>query len=107
MFDSQTAAAQARGKLMSAGFAANAVTTTGGTGSTATTASRPAGTVVTDEPKGAIARFFDSLFGGDNEADRTGYTDTYNEAFKRGSYGVSVTTASDTEMDKAGQILND
>ncbi|MDQ2804901.1 MAG: YsnF/AvaK domain-containing protein, partial [Pseudomonadota bacterium] len=48
-------------------------------------------------------------FGGDDEADpaRSGYTDTYNEAFKRGGYGVSVTTANDDEADKAERILND
>ena len=70
---------------MSAGFAGDAVTLVGGTG-TSSTSSVP-GTVASDEPhhQGAIARFFDSLFGGDNEHDevRTGYTDTYNEAFKR------------------------
>ena len=110
MFESQAAAAQARGKLMSAGFAASAVTLTGGGSSSSTTAT-PAGTVSSDEPheKGAIARFFDDLFGGDDQDDavRTGYTDTYNEAFKRGAYGVSVTTTDDDEADKAERILND
>ena len=109
MFDSQTAAAQARGKLMSAGFAGDAVTLVGGTGSSST--SSVPGTVASDEPhhKGAIARFFDDLFGEGEAADpvRSGYTDTYSEAFKRGSYGVSVTVANDAEMDKAEQILND
>ena len=111
MFDSQAAAAQARGKLMSAGFAGDAVTLTGGTASSTTKASMPAGTIASDEPqhKGAIARFFDDLFGSDDsdDEDRAGYTDTYNEAFKRGSYGVSVTVANDDEADRAEQILND
>ena len=111
MFDSQAAAAQARGKLMSAGFAADAVTLTGGTESSTTKTSMPSGTMASDEPqhKGAIARFFDDLFGGDDshDEDRAGYADTYNEAFKRGSYGVSVTTSNDAEADKAEQILND
>ena len=110
MFESQTAAAQARGKLMSAGFAASAVTLTGGGSSSSTTAT-PAGTVSSDEPHetGAIGRFFDDLFGGDDQDDeaRSGYTDTYNEAFKRGAYGVSVTTSDDAEADKAERILND
>ena len=110
MFDSQTAAAQARGKLMSAGFAGDAVTLTGGTESSTKT-TMPAGTIASDEPqhKGGIARFFDDLFGSDDSHDenRAGYTDTYNEAFKRGSYGVSVTVANDDEADKAEQILND
>ena len=95
---------------MSAGFTGEAVSLVGGTSGSSSTSSVP-GTVASDEPnhKGAIARFFDDLFGGDDEHDevRTGYTDTYNEAFKRGSYGVSVTTANDAEADKAEQILND
>ena len=58
--------------------------------------------------RGAIGRFFADLFGGDeaDDATRTGYTDTYNEAFNRGSYGVSVTTVNDDEADKAESILN-
>ena len=110
MFDSQTAASQAKAKLMSAGFSANAVTMTGGSESTSST---PASTASTssDEQEGPIGRFFDRLFGGgsqgDDELDRANYTNTYKEAFKRGSYGVSVTTTSETEMDKAEQVLNE
>ena len=64
MFDSQVAAAQARGKLMSAGFAGDAVSLTGGT--PMSSAGAPASTGSIDEPhhEGAIARFFGSdLFG--------------------------------------------
>jgi uncharacterized protein (TIGR02271 family) len=110
MFDSQVAAAEARGKLMSAGFSGDAVTLTGG-GAMAPSSGVPTATGSIDEPhhEGAIARFFSDLFGGDDkdDSDRAGYTDTYKEAFKRGSYGVSVTTASDDEMDRAEAILND
>ena len=45
MFDSQTAASQAKAKLMSAGFSANAVTMTGG--SAEATSSTPASTAST------------------------------------------------------------
>ena len=111
MFENQAAATQARVRLLSAGFAATAVTLTGGTAATSSTATQPAGTIASDEPshKGAIASFFDNLFGGDDadNHERAGYTDTYQEAFKRGSYGVSVTTVNDTEADKAEGILND
>ena len=111
MFENQAAATQARVRLLSAGFAATAVTLTGGTAATSSTATQPAGTIASDEPshKGAIASFFDNLFGGEDadNHERAGYTDTYQEAFKRGSYGVSVTTVNDTEADKAEGILND
>ncbi len=110
MFDTQSAATQARDKLTGAGFATSAVSMTG---ATSTPPSIPAtrGTV-SDEPhhEGGIARFFDNLFGGSDEKDdvhRAGYTDTYQEAFKRGSYGVTVTAANEAEMDKAERILNE
>ncbi len=109
MFDTQSAAAQARAKLMSAGFSANAVSMTGGS---ASSSSRPAGTIVTEEPhqEGAISRFFSDIFGSSddrNDTSRTAYTDTYEEAFKRGSYGVTVTAATDEEAERAEDILND
>jgi uncharacterized protein (TIGR02271 family) len=112
MFDSQAAAEEARSKLMSAGFPASAVTLTGGTASASSGTSMSAGTTASDEPHhpGAIASFFERLFGGgdsDDSQDRAGYSDTYNEAFKRGSFGVSVTAADDAEADKAELILND
>ena len=110
MFNSQDAATQARTQLISAGFAASAVTLTGGT-ALSSSSYTPASTSSADEPhqEGAIARFFGNLFGdSDDKSDteRAGYTDTYKEAFKRGAYGVSVTTANESEMDKAEGILN-
>ena len=112
MFDNQAAAAQARVKLLSAGFTDSAITLTGGAESTT---AQPSGTVMSDgsNHKSAIARFFEDLFGGDDHdsdvqaSDRAGYTATYNEAFKRGSYGVSVKTIDDAEMDKAEDVLNE
>jgi uncharacterized protein (TIGR02271 family) len=108
MFDSQAAAVQARSKLMSAGFSADAVSMTGGSASSST----PAGTIASDAPhhEGAISRFFSEIFGGSDDrtdTSRAGYTDTYEEAFKRGSYGVTVQTANDDEMGRAEDILND
>lgn len=109
MFDSEAAASQSRSKLMSAGFTGGAVTLTGGTAMLSS--STPTGTTSVEEPhhEGAISRFFSNIFGGADTDDRTeaGYTDTYKEAFKRGSYGVSVTSSSESEMEKAEQILND
>ncbi len=106
VFDSQAAAARARTKLMAEGFSSSAVSMTGGSASTSSTV--PAGTVASDSPhhEGGIAHFFRSLFGEDDTAN-AGYTDTYEEAFRRGNYGVTVTTADDAEMDKAEKILND
>ena len=112
MFDTQASAAQARNRLIEAGFSEDAATMTGGQGggSNASPPSSSSSSNAVPEHEGAISRFFNSIFGESNERDddeRAGYTDTYNEAFKRGSYGVSVTTASDSEMDKAEDILND
>ena len=112
MFDSQTAADEARGRLMSAGFAADAVRLTGGM-ATSSSSQALTGVPSVEEPQheGAIARFFESIFGGGSDdkddLDRAGYTDTYKEAFRRGSYSVSVSTGDSDEMDKAERILND
>lgn len=109
MFDSQAAAAEAHAKLISAGFSSGAVSMTGGTSATSTP-STSTGTSSTAEPhhEGAIARFFSGIFGDsdDHDSERASHTDTYKEAFKRGSYGVSVTAANDAEISKAEAILN-
>ncbi len=109
IFDSQTQAEAAKAKLMAAGFPASALSMTGATAMSG--ASAQTSTAASDPPhhEGAIARFFDSLFGGDDDddLDRRGYTGRYTEAFKRGSYGVTVTVADDAEMAKAERILNE
>ena len=110
MFETQAAAMQARDKLVSAGFAASAVSITGGDTSTASTVPANGTMRAEQHEEGGIARFFENLFGvGDDrdDVDRTGITDTYQEAFKRGSCGVTVSAADDAEMDKAEKIMND
>nr|MDQ2735391.1 YsnF/AvaK domain-containing protein [Pseudomonadota bacterium] len=91
---------------MAEGFSSSAVSMTGGEASMPSTT--PAGSVASDPPhhEGGIAHFFRSLFGEDDTS-TAGYTDTYEEAFRRGNYGVTVTTANDAEMDRAEKILND
>ena len=103
MFDSQAQASAAEAKLLAAGFQASALSISGGTAaSTSSTAAAP-------QQGGGIGSFFEKLFGSDDdasEADRDSHTSTYKEAFKRGSYGLTVSTTSEAEMDKAEEILN-
>lgn len=109
IFDSQAAATEARAKLLTAGFSADAVSMTGGTAASSSYGSADAGSTEEPHHEGAIARFFNGIFGDTedkDDAERASHTRTYQEAFKRGSYGVSVTTANDTEMDRAEDILN-
>ena len=105
MFDSQASATQARTHLLAAGFDAESVSMP--TGSVGQGDGDDAGGSRSDpEQEGAISRFFHSMFGSDDKDD-TGYGDTYNEAFRRGHYGVTVKAASDDELDRAEGILND
>jgi stress response protein YsnF len=107
IFDTQTAAEEAKSDLLAAGFSPTAISMTGGTAATAAT---PESSTAADTShhEGAIARFFSNLFGGrdDDDPQRAAYAETYQEAFRRGSYGVAVTTANDAEMDEAENILN-
>ena len=108
MFDSQQAAASARERLISAGFPEGSVTLTGGEPSSMSSSTSSPSVQSTGEEKGPIARFFDSIFGNDDDVStRSGYTETYNEAFRRGSYGVTVTSSSDQQSQEAETILND
>lgn len=104
MFDTEATAMAAKGKLLAAGFAASALQMTGGSPSDTT----PMATTTTaPHHEGAISRFFENLFGADDDdADLDQHRSTYTEAFRRGSYGLSVQTTSEAEMDKAEQILN-
>lgn len=111
MFESLAAAKTAQSRLLAAGFSATALSMTGGT-TTMAPDTMPSSPVGEGEHfgEGAVAKFFSNLFGGDHdtvEAQRDTYKDTYSEAFRRGSYGISVTAATDTEADKAETILND
>lgn len=105
MFDTQNAANDARSKLLSVGFTAANISMTGGDSASPTLSSAGSGST-TPHAQGSIASFFSSLFDSDESPNRSAYTDTYGEAFKRGSFGVSVTAANDTEMEKAEKILN-
>jgi uncharacterized protein (TIGR02271 family) len=116
MFDTQSSALAARDKLIGSGFASSAVSMTPSGGSltgesSSTSTSASSGSSRSDgEHEGAIAHFFRNLFGSDDDkhdAERANHTSTYSEAFKRGSYGLSVTVMDDDESDKAEQILND
>ncbi|MEF8706405.1 MAG: YsnF/AvaK domain-containing protein [Candidatus Accumulibacter sp. UW27] len=105
IFDTQTAAEEARRDLLAAGFPPHAISMTGDTVAAATHES----SATADSPRheGAIARFFNNLFGGrDDDSEHSAYAERYQEAFRRGSCGVAVTTANDAEMDEAENILN-
>ena len=106
MFDSQADATAARGKLMAAGFDASALQMTGGSTDAAMSTASATSTTAAPQQEGAISRFFENLFGADDDAELDGHRSTYHEAFRRGSYGLTVHTASEAEMDKAEQILN-
>ena len=103
MFDTEAAAVAARSKLMAAGFADGALQMTGGSEIFSTSASP----TTAPHHEGAISRFFENLFGDDDGEDDLvdHHRTTYTEAFKRGSYGLTVRTASVTEMDRAEEIL--
>jgi len=111
MFDTEADALAARNKLVAAGFTSAALQMSGGSTSAATPAtSTTSSAAATDHHgEGAITRFFENLFGtdeSDDERDIDGHRSTYAEAFKRGSYALTVRTTSDDETDRAEQILN-
>ena len=109
MFDTQAEASAAQSKLLAAGFAAGALRMTGATDASTGTSTTTGTAAATTAPhqEGAIARFFDHLFGSDDDdLDVDHHKSTYGEAFRRGSYGLTVETASEGEMVKAEQILN-
>ena len=111
LFDTQADATAAHGKLMAAGFAASALSLTGGgNASTATSSGGSSSAMTTSghQASGGIAKFFENLFGADDvdETDRVGHTSTYTEAFNRGSFALTVKTNSESEVDKAESILN-
>ncbi len=104
IFDTQAAAEQARAQLLETGFAASEVSMVGGEPSPTSTAA-PSSTF-SPEPhhKGALARFFDDLFG-DSEDNEENYADIYQEAIRRGAFGVAVSTEDAVVAEKAEQVL--
>lgn len=109
VFDTQLQASQARAKLLAAGFTADQVIVTGDTtsSSASTTTTTVSDTSQEPEKEGAIARFFKSLFGSDDVAERYAEGATYKEAFRRGACSVSVTADNDDDADTAERILNE
>ncbi len=108
LFDTQGEAEQARTKLIAAGFDASSVTSDTGSvagGTTTGTTSSTTGLSST-EHEGVVSRFFHKLFGSDDDADTTGHSSAYREAFRRGAYAVTVEASSDAEIDRAEAILN-
>lgn len=110
MFDSRADAERARTKLLEAGFSPSATSMHAGddeSASTSTTGSTGTTSTGMHADEGVISRFFHSLFGSDDDANTDEYAGTYREAFRRGAYGLTVQTTSDSEADRAEQILND
>ncbi len=105
MFDTEAAAMDAQRKLIAAGFAAGALQMSGGSPGAATATATPA---TAPHQEGAITRFFENLFGADDSDDAAfgEHRSTYTEAFRRGSFGLTVRTTSAAEMDEAERILN-
>ena len=121
MFDSEQAALDARGRLLSAGFTEEAIAMAGGErpstdpGGAATTQADASRTddgrsgdarAVEPQREGPIARFFHSLFGTHQEPDPGHPAETYREAFRRGASGITVRVRSEAELDLAERVLN-
>ena len=106
-FDTQAQALQARSKLLSAGFDDDEVTVTGESPSSWSSTATTSGASGARENEGAISRFFRSLFGSDDVASSDVDGATYQEAFRRGAYSVSVITSDETEEVEAEQVLNE
>ncbi len=103
MFDTRAEAEQARSELAAGGFTPGAVTAGGESGAAATAST--AGTPAPGVKEGMFSSFFHSIFGSDDAADE--HSSTYKEAFHRGGFGLTVTAATDAEIDRASAILDD
>jgi len=111
MFENESAAMQARTRLLAAGFPESAVEMTGGastsSGSTGSSTGSTGSSEGEREHEGPIARFFRSLFGDDDDDRRGAYSEVYGEAVRRGNCAVTVTAADDAEIDRAERLLNE
>ena len=105
MFDTQSAAEQARAQLATAGYAATYLPTSG---DAAPVSSAERAEADTRREEGTISGFFLNMFSSNDEAaERDRYTDNYSEAFRRGSYGLSVSVDDDADIERAERILNE
>ena len=105
MFDSRQAAENAQERLVQAGFPQSMVSLTGSTSSAAPSSSTSNTSASSGEHDGPIVRFFKEVFGSD-DSDRDSRS-TYEEAFRRGSYGLTVTTTDERQQDRAAELLNE
>lgn len=108
IFDSKAQAEAAKARLIAAGIPRSASEMTSPEESSSMPAKEGAGEPARHH-EGAIARFFDHLFGDweDGDRERAGYMDRYSEAFRRGAYALTVTVADDAEMERAEKILTE
>jgi hypothetical protein len=96
MFDTQAAAEQARSRLVAAGFSPGQVTGNASSTSSTSVANEPLTARPGDE--GGISGFFRSLFGSDDASNA--HSDTYQEAFRRGGFGLTVSSVADADMER-------
>ena len=103
MFDTRDAAEQARTRLVAAGFSPGQVTGSDSSASSSALADEP----VTARPgdEGGISGFFRSLFGSDDTS--SAHSSTYQEAFRRGGYGLTVSAVADADMERVSDIMED
>ena len=103
MFDTRAAAEQARTRLVAAGFSPGQVTGSDSSASSSALADEP----VTARPgdEGGISGFFRSLFGSDDTS--SAHSSTYQEAFRRGGYGLTVSAVADADMERVSDIMED
>ena len=107
MFESQSAAASAKARLVAEGFAASAISLIGGDDTTSMSSQPTRNESSQAHQEGGIAHFFRSLFGDDDDESNARYGETYKEAIRRGGYGVTVSADSEDQLERAEQILND
>ncbi len=110
VFDNRTDAQSAMDELLASGFSSQEVRlsegstgTTGTMGTTGTTGSTTSGTASSDDGSftGSIKNFFSDLFGSDDDTPAS----KYSEAVNRGSYVLTVVTASEPEVERAADLI--
>jgi len=102
VFDTRSAAEQARTKLLAEGFTPGEVTglpTEDATAQARTAIARP-------QHEGLFSRFLHSIFGDEETAESQSQSGTYTEALRRGAFGLTVPATSLGEIDLACDILD-